>query len=126
MHQTNSAAYHAAAAADRKKITCIVQKMQMHIWETYLQTAEEDVKRADEQNAIENALQTLYEPEQDYDYDPFAESSGDTPNHDAHNGETQEDTEAYDSEHNSPILTPKQKHLNYGWENSSIPKTSSS
>ena len=61
MHQTNSAAYH--AAADRKKVTCIVQKMQMHIWETYLQTTEEDVKRADEQNSIENAQQTLYEPE---------------------------------------------------------------
>ena len=80
MHQTDNAAFH--AAADRKKITCIIQKMQLHIWETYIQVAEEDVKRADEFNAIQSIEQSLYEPEQDYDYDPFAQSTETSAGHD--------------------------------------------
>ena len=39
LHVADKAGYH--AALDRKKIACIVQKTQLHIWEMYLQTAEE-------------------------------------------------------------------------------------
>ena len=109
LHATDKAGYH--AASDRKKITCIVQQMQLHIWETYLQTAEEDVKCAEERDAIQSIEQALHEPDEDYDYDPFSEPF--------EHGGTFEDVNLDHNEHcdapTDPILTPQQMHPNYGW-----------
>ena len=96
--------------------------MQWHIWELYLQTADDDVRIADERNFVQSIEQALYEPEQDYDYDPFAEPMESTLPHDGLDIGTQDKRNDPNSSPCDPILTPQQRHPNYGWGSRGIIK----
>ena len=67
MHDYSKQEYN--FAADRRKATCIVQKMQLHIWELYLAAADQETRNADEQDTVDAMQQQLYQHGSEYDYD---------------------------------------------------------
>ena len=61
---------------DRIYVTTLIQKMLLHIWTDYVESAPAEVQRADEADSAlmessNNAA--LHEADQRFDYDPFAE-----------------------------------------------------
>ena len=109
---------------DAKKIACVVQKMQAHIWELYLQAATEDVQAADaiDSSIAAHCAEAAAHPyDDDYDYDPFEPQCNHEQVPSAHQGYLDADmadrtiTSVPSVSDNVEGLTLQQRFPDYGW-----------